>query len=254
MKQYKGYFIDLDGTLFRGDEMIPGAPEFVAHLNRNQIPYLYLTNNSTRSPEWVAHKLQRMGYPAKEDQVFTTALATARYLKDKEESMSVYVVGEEGLFQAISDAGIVIADQNPDAVVVGLDRSFTYEKMKKACLAIRAGAKLIGTNADLALPTEEGLWPGSGSLAIAIAAAAGTEPFFIGKPEPVIMHYALKKIGLKPEEVLVVGDNLQTDISAGINGGMDTLLVYTGVTTPQMAKSSDIKATYAAYNLSSWFK
>lgn len=254
MKQYKGYFIDLDGTLFRGDEVIPGAPEFVAHLNRNQIPYLYLTNNSTRSPEWVAQKLQRMGYPAKQDQVFTTALATARYLKDKEESMSVYVVGEEGLFQAISDAGIVIADQNPDAVVVGLDRSFTYEKMKKACLAIRTGAKLIGTNADLALPTEEGLWPGSGSLAIAIAAAAGTEPFFIGKPEPVIMHYALKKIGLKPEEVLVVGDNLQTDISAGINGGMDTLLVYTGVTTPQMAKSSDIKATYAVCNLSSWFK
>ncbi len=253
MKQYKGYFIDLDGTLFRGSEVIPGAPEFVAQLNRNRIPYLYLTNNSTRSPEWVANKLRGMGFPAKKDQVFTTALATARYLRE-EELMPVYVVGEEGLFQAISDAGIVITDQNPDAVVVGLDRSFTYEKMKKACLAIRAGAKLIGTNADLALPTEEGLWPGSGSLAVGIAAAAGTEPFFIGKPEPIIMHYALKKIGLKPDEVLVVGDNLQTDILAGINGGMDTLLVYTGVTTPQMAESSDLKATYTVSNLSNWFK
>ncbi|MBA4602763.1 TIGR01457 family HAD-type hydrolase [Thermoactinomyces mirandus] len=254
MKRYKGYFIDLDGTLFRGDEVIPGAPEFVAWLNKIQIPYLYLTNNSTRSPEWVAAKLQRMGYPARTDQVFTTALATACYLQEKEAPMSVYVVGEEGLFQAISDAGIAITDQNPDAVVVGLDRSFTYEKMKKACLAIRAGAKLIGTNADLALPTEEGLWPGSGSLSVAIAAAAGTEPFFIGKPEPVMMHYALKKIGLTPDEVLVVGDNLQTDILAGIRGGMDTLLVYTGVTTPQMAKSSDIKSTHAVYNLSSWIK
>lgn len=254
MKQYKGYFIDLDGTLFRGEEVIPGALEFVSQLNRKQIPYLYLTNNSTRSPEWVANKLQRMGYPARKEQVFTTALATARYLQEKEGEMSVYVVGEEGLFQAISEAGIVITDQNPDAVVVGLDRSFTYEKMKKACLAIRAGAKLIGTNADLALPTEEGLWPGSGSLAVAIAAASGTKPFFIGKPEPVIMHYALKKIGLNPEEVLVVGDNLQTDILAGKNGGMDTLLVYTGVTTPQMAKSSDLKATYAVDNLSDWFK
>lgn len=254
MKEYKGYLIDLDGTLYRGDQVIPGALEFVSWLSENKIPYLFLTNNSTRSPKWVAEKLRRFGFPAEAEQVYTSSLACARYLEEKEEVKSVYIVGEEGLYQAITDAGFVLTDNQPDAVVVGLDRAFTYEKMKKAFLGIQAGALFIGTNADRALPTEDGLWPGSGSLAMGIAAAAGRNPRFIGKPEPVMMRYALEKLGCKKEEVLVIGDNLQTDILAGVRGGMDTLLVYTGITTPEMAKRSEIQATYAVDDLTCWMK
>ena len=254
MKEYKGYLIDLDGTLYRGDQVIPGALDFVRWLSRKQIPYLFLTNNSTRSPEWVAEKLRRFGFPAEAEQVYTSSLACARYLEEKGEVESVYIVGEEGLHEAITGAGFVLADHRPDAVVVGLDREFTYEKMKTAFLGIQAGAELIGTNADRALPSEEGFWPGSGSLAMGIAAAAGVSPRFIGKPEPVMMNYALEKLGCEKEEVLVVGDNLQTDILAGVRGGMDTLLVYTGITTPEMAKRSEIQATYAVDCLTCWMK
>jgi 4-nitrophenyl phosphatase len=186
--------------------------------------------------------------------VYTTALATAQYLKEELHSPRVYVIGEEGLTGAIQEAGCEITEEKPDVVVVGLDRQFTYEKMKKACLAIRAGAKFIGTNADRALPTEEGLLPGSGSLSMAIASATGVKPLFIGKPEVIMVRYALKRLGVAPSDVLVVGDNLETDIRAGVNSGMDTLLVYTGVTTPEMAEKADIRATYSVKSLRDWIK
>lgn len=252
MKRYRGYLIDLDGTLFRGTELIPGALSFIEKLVDADIPFLYLTNNSSRTPERVAEKLRGFGFPASPDQVYTSALATAQYLKEEMRSPSVFVIGEEGLKRAIREAGICITEDHPEAVVVGIDRQFTYEKMKKACLAIRNGAKFIGTNADRALPTEEGLLPGSGSLSMGIAAAAGVEPLFIGKPEPIIMRYALNKLGTAPEETLVVGDNLDTDILAGIRGGMDTLLVFSGITTQEMAEKSRIRATYYLDSLRDW--
>ncbi|MGA9175412.1 MAG: TIGR01457 family HAD-type hydrolase [Thermoactinomyces sp.] len=252
MKEYKGYFIDLDGTLYRGTELIPEALDFIRDLEQKGIPYLYLTNNSSRPPEQVAEKLRRFGFPARPAQVYTTALATAQYVRENLPSARVYVIGEEGLFKALEEAGCQITEDHPEAVVVGIDRQFTYEKMKKACLAIRAGAILIGTNADRALPTEEGLLPGSGSLVAGISAATGVKPLFIGKPEPIIIRYALKKLGVAPEEVLIVGDNLDTDIRAGIQGGMDTLLVFSGITTPEMAEKAEIKATHTARNLREW--
>lgn len=252
MKTYQGYFIDLDGTLYRGSELIPGALSFIDQLETKKIPYLYLTNNSSRTPEFVAGRLREFGFPATPDQVYTSALATAQYLKEELNTPSVYVIGESGLKQAITEAGCHITDQQPEAVVVGIDRDFTYEKMKTASLAIRAGAKFIGTNADRALPTEEGLLPGSGSLSMGIAAATGVQPLFIGKPEAIIMRYALKKLGTAPSETIVVGDNLDTDIRAGVNGGMDTLLVYTGLTTPEMAEQSTVKATYYLDSLREW--
>ncbi|MBH8598954.1 MULTISPECIES: TIGR01457 family HAD-type hydrolase [unclassified Thermoactinomyces] len=252
MKEYKGYFIDLDGTLYRGTELIPEALEFVRELDQKGIPHLYLTNNSSRTPEQVADKLRQFGFPARPGQVYTTALATAQYVQENFPDARVYVIGEEGLLQALKEKGCRITEEHPNAVVVGIDRGFTYKKMKKACLAIRAGATLIGTNADRALPTEEGLLPGSGSLVAGISAATGVKPLFIGKPEPIILRYALKKLGVAPEEVLIVGDNLDTDIRAGIEGGMDTLLVFTGITTPEMAEKAEIKATYTARNLREW--
>ncbi|MBA4493714.1 TIGR01457 family HAD-type hydrolase [Paenactinomyces guangxiensis] len=252
MKSYRGYLIDLDGTLFRGTEVIPEALSFMDQLSKANIPYLYLTNNSSRPPEKVAEKLRDFGFPAAPDQVYTSAQATAQYLQDEMNSPSVFVIGEEGLVRAVAGAGCEITEDRPQAVVVGIDRQFTYEKMKKASLAIRAGAAFIGTNADRALPTEEGLLPGSGSLSAGIAAATGIEPLFIGKPQPIILRYALQKLRTTPEETLIVGDNLETDIRAGVNGGIDTLLVFTGITTPEMAEQSSIRATYEVNRLSEW--
>lgn len=252
MKTYQGYLIDLDGTCFRGNQLIKGALDFVYRLEEKGIPYLYLTNNSTRSPELVAEKLKSFGFPAHAEQVYSSAIATAEYLKENVGSPTVYVIGEEGLIRAIQMAGLTITDHHPDVVVVGLDRQFSYEKMKIACLAIQKGAKFIGTNRDRSLPTEEGNLPGSGSLAMAIASATGVDPLFIGKPEPIIMRYALKKLGISAQEVLVVGDNLETDILAGKKADMDSMLVFTGVTTPEMLKKSTIQPTYAINDLKEW--
>ncbi|MFC7439682.1 TIGR01457 family HAD-type hydrolase [Laceyella putida] len=254
MKKYHGYLIDLDGTLFRGTERIDGALEFIEWLHKQDVPYLYLTNNSTRTPEQVAEKLRQFGFPATAEQVYTSALAAAQYVKQELNAPSVFVIGEEGLQQAFRDQGIRLTDENPDVVVSGLDRAFTYDKMKKACLSIRAGATFIGTNADRALPTEAGLLPGSGSLAMGMAYATGVDPLFIGKPEPIIMRLALQALGVPPERVLVIGDNLDTDILAGVRSGIDTLLVFTGITTREMARASAVRATYEVENLRDWIK
>ncbi|SFI87361.1 TIGR01457 family HAD-type hydrolase [Thermoflavimicrobium dichotomicum] len=252
MKKYEGYLIDLDGTLYRGSEMIPDAVEFIKRLQQAERRYLYLTNNSSRLPEQVAERLRAFGFPAKPEQVYTSALATANYLKEELSSPYVYVIGEEGLKRAIEEAGCTLTENNPEVVVVGIDRQFTYEKMKKASLFIRQGAQLIGSNPDKALPTEIGLLPGAGSLIAAIATATGVKPLIIGKPEPIILRYALEKLGSSPENTLIIGDNLETDILAGVNSQIDTLLVYSGVTTPEMYEHSSISATYQVASLSEW--
>ncbi|RAL27000.1 TIGR01457 family HAD-type hydrolase [Thermoflavimicrobium daqui] len=252
MKKYKGYLIDLDGTLYRGNEIIPEAVEFIASLDQMGLRYLFLTNNSSQTPAQVAKRLQKFGFPAREDQVYTSALATAAYLKDTLGSPSVFVIGEEGLKKAIIEANCLMTEQNPEAVVVGIDREFSYEKMKKACLFIRQGAQFIGTNPDKALPTEEGLLPGAGSLIQAIAMATGVNPKIIGKPESIIIHYALKALGTTSGETLIVGDNLETDILAGVKAKIDTLLVLSGVTTMDIANQSEIKPKYQVVTLREW--
>jgi len=256
MKTYQTYLLDLDGTLYRGKEVIPGAREFVRWLKDSGFDYLYFTNNSSRPPGQVAEKLRTFGFPAEPEQVMTSSMATARFLQEETKGTvhSVYAIGEEGLLTALREAGFRFDEERPDAVVVGIDRDFHYDKMKKACLAIRNGARFIGTNGDKALPTEEGLLPGNGSLCAAIAAATGVDPVFVGKPEPFMVHYALERLGSKPGETLVVGDNLMTDIRAGAVGGIDTLLVYTGVTTREQAAASDIRPTYEVDNLLQWMQ
>ncbi|MDR6226242.1 TIGR01457 family HAD-type hydrolase [Desmospora profundinema] len=250
--RYRGYLIDLDGTLFRGREVIEGGLAFVSGLEKRGIQTLYLTNNASRTPEQVAEKLRDFGYPAAPEQVVTSAQATAHWIGEQFGRPSVYAIGEEGLRKALHEAGCTFEEQNPDVVVMGIDRAFSYDKMKTACLAIHAGARFIGTNGDRALPTEEGLLPGNGSLIAGVAAATGIRPTFIGKPERPIMDFALKRLGMKPEETLVVGDNLMTDILAGVNVGIDTLLVFSGVTTPMEYRQSKVKATYTVSDLREW--
>jgi 4-nitrophenyl phosphatase len=252
MKQYKGFLIDLDGTIYRGTEVIREAANFVNELHARRYPYLFVTNNSSRTPLQVAQKLKDFGIAAEEDQVFTTSMATANYIYEQKQDASIYVIGEEGIQRAIAEKGFKTMDEQPDFVVIGIDHSITYEKLAIACLAVRNGATFISTNADIAIPTERGLMPGNGALTSVIAVSTQTKPIFIGKPEPIIMEQALKVLGTKKEETLMIGDNYDTDIMAGINASMDTLLVHTGVTSKELLKGYDRRPTYVVDSLANW--
>lgn len=250
--KYKGYLIDLDGTMYKGEEKIDAAEHFVKKLVEKNIPYLFVTNNSTRTPKQVAEKLRNFGIPAEEEQVFTTSMATANYIYEQKPDASVYFTGEEGLKTALEEKGFRFAKEDAEFVVIGLDRNVNYEKFAIACLAIRNGATFISTNADIALPTERGFMPGNGSLTALVQVSTQVDPIFIGKPEPIILNQALKKLGTKKEETLMVGDFYDTDILAGIRAGMDTLLVHTGVTTKEQLKNYEQQPTYSLDSLSEW--
>lgn len=252
MKNYQGYLIDLDGTMYRGTEKIEAAADFIQRLNKTGIPYLFVTNNSSRTSEQVAKKLNDFEIPATPNQVFTTSMATAQYIYDLKPRGSIYVIGEEGIKDALQKKGFQFKDEQPDFVVVGIDREINYEKLALACLAVRSGATFISTNADIALPTERGFLPGNGSITSVISVSTQTDPIFIGKPEPIIMEQALAFLGTKKEETIMVGDFYDTDILAGIRSGMDTLLVHTGVTTKEQLKEKEIQPTYAVDSLSEW--
>ncbi len=251
---YKGYLIDLDGTMYRGEERIEEASDFVKALQERNLPYLFVTNNSTRKPEQVADKLVQFDIPASAEQVFTTSMATANFIYERKQNASVYMIGEEGLRDALVEKGFTLVDSNPDFVVVGLDREVTYEKLAKACLAVRNGATFISTNADIAIPTERGLLPGNGSLTSVVAVSTTVNPIFIGKPESIIMEQALKVLGTTKEETLMVGDNYDTDILAGMNAGMDTLLVHTGVTSVEKLTEYDVQPTHVVHSLTEWIE
>lgn len=252
MNKYKGYLIDLDGTMYRGTELIQEAADFVHELRKRNIPYLFVTNNSSRTPAQVAEKLQQFSIPAEDHQVFTTSMATANYMYEQKQDASVYVIGEEGIRNALEEKGFSFAEENADFVVVGIDRSISYEKLATACLAVRNGATFISTNGDIAIPTERGLLPGNGSLTSVITVSTQIKPTFIGKPESIIMEQALQVLGTKKEESLMVGDNYDTDILAGMKAGMDTLLVHTGVTTRELLKGYEQKPTYVVDSLDRW--
>jgi 4-nitrophenyl phosphatase len=252
MKQYEGYLIDLDGTMYRGKERILEACHFVQALKEKGLPYLFVTNNSSRTPGQVAEKLRKFEIPAEDHQVFTTSQATANYIFDQKSDASVYIVGEEGIQQAIAERGLTIQEEKPDFVVMGIDRNISYEKLALACIAVRNGATFISTNGDIAIPTERGLLPGNGSLTSVVAVSTEVQPTFIGKPEKIIMDQALKAIGTSPEKTLMIGDNYRTDILAGINAGLDTLLVHTGVTTKEHLLSIEKKPTYIIDSLEEW--
>jgi 4-nitrophenyl phosphatase len=252
MKKYKGYLIDLDGTMYKGTERIDAAADFVKKLAAKSIPYLFVTNNSSRTPEQVAEKLRDFDIPAEKEQVFTTSQATANYIYGVNKDASVFVIGEEGLYTALEERNFQFAGENADYVVIGIDRSVSYEKLAVACLAVRNGATFISTNGDIAIPTERGLLPGNGSLTSVISVSTQTKPIFIGKPESIIMEQALKVLGTSKDETLMVGDYYDTDILAGMNAGMDTLLVHTGVTTKKLLSNYKQMPTYTIDSLDEW--
>lgn len=249
---YKGFLIDLDGTMYRGNEVIEGAKSFIEYLHEKNAPYLFVTNNSSRTPEEVASHLRQIGIDTTSEHVFTTSQATAKYLKKKLTGKQIYCIGETGIRHALAEEGFHFVNENADAVVVGIDRSLNYEKMAQACIEIRKGALFVSTNVDKAIPTERGLVPGNGALTAFLSFSTNVEPIVIGKPEAIIMEQALERLGTKKEETIMIGDNYDTDILAGINAGVDTLLVHTGVTTKDMLTRVSIQPTYTANRLDEW--
>lgn len=254
MKNYDAYFIDLDGTTYKGKDRIPAAARFIKRLQAQHKKVVFVTNNSTRSPQDVAENLRNNhNINVTADNIYTTALATADYLSEKAgKQRRVYVIGEKGLKDALRKSGFVLVSERPDYVVVGLDTQVTYQKFETAVLSIRNGAIFIGTNADSNLPNEKGMVPGAGSLVELVKYATQKKPIMIGKPEKVIMEMALKRYQLTKDRVIMVGDNYHTDISAGINIGMDTLLVYTGLSTKKDVEKEQIKPTYEVDSLDEW--
>lgn len=257
MRHYKGYFIDLDGTTYRGKERIPAAKTFIERLQAAGTPFLFLTNNTTKTPAAVVENLAKNhDIHVAPETIYTPSLATAAYLKDKAQTaghpFSFYCIGELGLKKALLDAGMVLEETHPDYVVVGLDYDVTYHKFELATLAIKRGAKFIGTNEDTNLPNERGLVPGAGSLIALVERATQQKAFYIGKPQVPIMRAALKVIGMTPADVLMVGDNFHTDIQAGINAHMDTLLVTTGYTKPSEVPNLPVQPTYVLSSLDQW--
>ncbi|MBO0481478.1 TIGR01457 family HAD-type hydrolase [Candidatus Enterococcus courvalinii] len=250
---YKGYLIDLDGTIYRGTEPIPAGKRFVEELQQRELPFLFVTNNTTKTPATVAKRLaDEFDIHVPAETVYTASLATIDFMLTDGKGKKVFVIGESGLIDLILEAGFEWEEENPDYVVVGLDNYLTYEKVVAATLAIQKGATFIGTNPDKNIPTERGLLPGAGSVVSFVETATQTTPIYIGKPEAIIMDKAVKILGLKKEEVIMVGDNYETDIQAGIQNGIDTLLVLSGFTKAEDVPHLPVPATFIKNSLDEW--
>lgn len=225
-----GVVSDLDGVVYRGDAAIPDAVEAFARWRRAGVPACFVTNNATRTPESFAAKLSGLGVPTEPWQVVTSPVAAAAYLGERwPGGTTAYVVGAPALEAALVEAGHEVTERRPAVVVVGLDRGFTYAKLRTAVRAVRAGAVLVGTNPDLILPVEDGFDPGAGALLAAIASASGVRPTIVGKPEPRMVEIALGRLGTPPDATVMIGDQAATDIAAGRAAGLRSILVTTGV-------------------------
>ena len=230
LREKKGFICDMDGVIYHGNILLPGVKEFVDWLYRENKSFLFLTNSSERSPKELQQKLERMGLAVDESHFYTSALATASFLSRQAPGCSAYVIGAPGLVGALYSAGITMNDVNPDYVVVGETGNYSFENIQKAVTLVLGGAKLIGTNSDLTGPVENGIAPACRALTAPIELATGKTAYFVGKPNPLMMRTGLKLLGCHSGEAAMVGDRMDTDIIAGIETGLDTVLVLSGVT------------------------
>lgn len=226
-----GFIIDMDGVLYHGNKLLHGASAFVEWLQVRQKRFLFLTNSSERSPRELAGKLKRMGMTVGEDHFYTSALATAGFLASQAPGGSAYVIGEAGLTTALHEAGFAMNEVDPDYVVVGETRAYNYDRITHAVRLVLGGAKLIGTNPDVTGPSEGGLLPATRALIAPIELSTGCKAYYVGKPNPLIMRHALKKLGCRREESVIIGDRMDTDIVAGVESEIESALVLSGVTT-----------------------
>lgn len=231
LRSKTGFICDMDGVIYHGNQLLEGVNEFLAFLRRENKQFLFLTNSSERSPRELAAKLHRLGLDVGESHFYTSALSTAAFLKKQCPGGSAYVIGEPGLVGALYEAGFAMNEINPDYVVVGDTHSYNYEKIARAVSLVLAGAKLIGTNPDVTGPTEKGIAPATKAMIAPIELATGRQAYYIGKPNPLMMRNGLALLGVQAEEAAIIGDRMDTDIVSGIESGIDTVLVLSGVTT-----------------------
>ena len=231
LRNKQGYISDMDGVIYHGNCILPGVKEFVDWLYKEDKPFLFLTNSSERSPLELRQKLSRMGLDVDESHFYTSALATAKFLAEQAPGCSAYVIGAPGLVNALYDAGITMNDMNPDYVVVGETDSYNYNMIIKAVQLINKGARLVGTNPDMTGPSEMGIIPACQALVAPISLATGKTPYFVGKPNPLMMRTGLKMLNVHSADAVMIGDRMDTDIVAGMESGLMTALVLSGVST-----------------------
>ncbi len=230
IRSKQAFICDMDGVIYHGNRLLEGVKEFIAWLHDQNKRYLFLTNSSERSPLELQQKLQRLGLEIDKQHFYTSALATASFLASQLPRGTAYVIGEAGLINALYEAGYSMNDINPDYVVVGESRNYNLETVTHAVNLVKQGARLIGTNPDLTGPIERGIMPATGALIAPISLATQREPYFVGKPNPLMMRHALKRLGSKREDTAIIGDRMDTDIISGIESEIDTVLVLSGVT------------------------
>ena len=244
IRSKKGFICDMDGVIYHGNQLLPPAKKFVQWLQKENKQFLFLTNSSERSRTELRQKLQRMGLDIPEEHFYTSAIATARFLAKQKPNCSVYCIGEAGLLNAIYEEGMTINDVNPDYVVVGPTKNYTFQNMSKAVSLVRNGAKLIGTNPDTTAPAEGGvIIPDCAALVAPIEIATGKKAYYLGKPNPLMMRSGFHRLGCKSEDAVVIGDRMDTDIIAGVESGATTVLVLSGVSTAETVEAFPYRPT-----------
>ncbi|MCG8924268.1 HAD-IIA family hydrolase [Lentzea sp. CC55] len=237
------YLMDMDGVLVHEEHLIPGADEFVAELRASETPFLVLTNNSIYTPRDLRARLQRTGLDIPEQSIWTSALATARFLDSQRPNGSAFVIGEAGLTTALHEIGYVLTDRDPDYVVLGETRTYSFTAITKAIRLVEEGAKFIATNPDATGPSREGSLPATGAVAALIERATGREPYYVGKPNPLMMRSALRALGSHSEQALMIGDRMDTDVRSGLEAGLSTILVLSGVFSAETAEMYPYRPT-----------
>ena len=226
-----GFICDMDGVIYHGNKILPGVHEFISWLLANDKKFVFLTNSPEKTPQELSMKLERMGLQVTADHFYTSAMATAAFLSSQKPGCTAYVIGEAALTKALYDEDINMNDVNPDYVVVGETRSYNFEKIEKAIELVNKGAKLIGANPDITGPTERGVMPATGSLIAPIEIATGKKAYFVGKPNPLMLRHGLRRLKCHSADIVFIGDRMDTDIIAGIESNVDTVLVLSGVTS-----------------------
>jgi NagD protein len=239
----RSWLMDMDGVLVQEQQAVPGAREFLARLRELGLPFLVLTNNSIYTPRDLAARLRRTGLDVPEESIWTSALATAKFLDDQRPGGTAFVIGEAGLTTALHEAGYTLSERDPDYVILGETRTYSFERLTRAIRLVAAGARFIATNPDVTGPSPEGPTPATGSVAALVSRATGVQPYFVGKPNPLMMRSALNAIAAHSEDTAMIGDRMDTDVISGLEAGLETILVLTGVTTEDEAERFPFRAS-----------